>query len=175
MLLAVLVIAVAAGVGWQWYTAAQLQQTIDARLNQLQSARQQQAQAQHEQAWWAQHQADYQHLVETGFVGADARVRWHQQLSQLALIQGVHHAEFDIAARTPHQPEQHTGKRTLMDSVVRWRGEVAHEGVLVALLTQLANSKPGLLRVRSCDLTHAQDDAPIAVDCEFVWQVLELQ
>lgn len=174
MLLMVLVVAVISGVGWQWYINTQLQQVIDTRQHELQTARQQQARAQRDAIWWAQHQVDYQRLVDMGFVGADARVMWHQQLSALTSIVGVQHAEFDIAAQTPHQPELHIGNRMLMDSMVHWRGEVEHEGVLVELLAQLMHSEHGLSSVRSCDLTHSQDSAPIAVNCEFVWQVLVL-
>ncbi|MFA5172639.1 MAG: hypothetical protein WC426_13840 [Sulfuriferula sp.] len=175
MLLMVLVVAVIAVVGWQWHSNTQLQQLIESRQYELQITRQQQARIQRDAVWWAQHQIDYQRLVDMGFVGADARVLWHQQLSALASIAGVRHAEFDIAAQTPHQPELHIGNRMLVDSMARWRGEVEHEGALVEVLTRLAQSEHGLLSARSCDLMHSQDSAPVAVNCEFVWQVLALQ
>jgi hypothetical protein len=168
-MLAILMVAIA---GWQWWQGMQLQRAIDTRLHELSVAQQQRAQALRDGDWWRQHAADYQQLLDTGFIGNDARVDWHQQLTRVSLLAGVHHAEFDIAAQVPHQPVTQIGQRLLLDSIVHWRGEVAHEGVLVTLLAQLSLDKHGLFSVRSCTLSHADDHAPINVDCEFSWQVL---
>jgi hypothetical protein len=173
-LLVGLMILVAAGAGWQWYDNLQLQQAIENRAHVLTEVRQQYEQMQRELTWWHQHQRDYQLLVNNGFIGKDARAVWYRQLSSLASIAGVKHTEFDIAAQVPSQPEQRSANRILMETPVHWRGEVAHEGVLSDVLQTLAADKHGIFSVRSCDLSHPQDDAPITVDCVFVWQVLVL-
>lgn len=171
-LLVGLMILVAVGAGWQWYGNLQLQRAIANREHALADARQQQVQMQRDLTWWHQHQRDYQLLVNNGFVGNDARAVWYRQLNSLAFISGVKHAEFDIAAQVPSQPEQRSTNRILMETPVHWRGEIVHEGVLSALLQTLVSDNHGIFSVRSCDLSHAQDDAPITVDCLFVWQVL---
>lgn len=173
VLLAVIAIAVCIGAGWQWQLWTRWQQAIVMKQTQLQVAQQRHHQALADAQWWGQHRLDYQQLLDTGFVGTDARVHWHQQLSQLALHAGVHHAEFEIAAQTARQPALHIGDRSLMDTPVQWRGDIAHEGVLVELLAQLAHAEAGIFNVRLCDLTHTGDSAPVSVRCEFVWQVLQ--
>ncbi|NOT17008.1 MAG: hypothetical protein HOP20_02925 [Sulfuriferula sp.] len=168
-MLAILMLAIA---GWQWWQSMQLQRAIDTRLHELSAAQQQRVQTLRDGDWWRQHEADYQRLLATGFIGEDARVDWHQALSRASKLTGVHHAEFDIAAQVPHQPEVKIGQRLLRDSIVHWRGEVAHEDVLVTLLAQLSQAGHGLFSVRSCTLSHADEQALIGVDCEFSWQVL---
>jgi hypothetical protein len=173
-LLAGLIMVVAAGMGWQGYRYMQLQHTVDSRKNELAVIRQQRMQMQRDITWWNLHHMDYQMLVNAGFIGKDARVTWYRQLNALSGIDGVQHAEFDILATNPRQPEQRIANRVLMETPVHWRGEVAQVGVLVDVLAKLASGGSGLFSVRSCDLTHEQDDSPIVVDCAFVWQVLEL-
>lgn len=173
LLTLMMAIAVCVSAGWQWYQQTHWQLAIVAKQAQLRVAQQQQTQRQADAQWWAQHQADYQQLLDTGFVGTDARVSWHQQLNKLAVDAGVRHAEFEIVAQSVHQPALHIGNRSLMDTSVQWRGDVVHEGVLVELLSQLVSTKPGIFNVRQCDLNHTSDSALISVGCEFVWQVLQ--
>ncbi|BBP02150.1 hypothetical protein [Sulfuriferula nivalis] len=173
-LLAGLIVVVAAGVGWHGHRYMQLQHAVDNRKNELAVVRQQRMQMQRDMTWWNLHRIDYQLLVNASFIGKDARVTWYRQLNTLSAIAGVQHAEFDILAKNPSQPEQRIANRVLMETPVHWHGEVAHEGVLADVLAKLESGGSGLFSVRSCDLTHEQDDAPIVVDCAFVWQVLEL-
>jgi hypothetical protein len=170
-----LVLAVISGVSWEWRKNVQLKSAIDALQNELVTKRENYMRARRDTAWWAKHQADYQRLIDTGFVGNDARAVWYQNLYALSSMTGVYRTEFDIAAHMPHQPEQRIGKRILMDTSVHWRGEIAHEGVLIDVLARLAAVEHGMFSVHSCDLTHDSDSAPIGVDCMFVWQVLERQ
>lgn len=123
-------------------------------------------------------------LHDAGLLDAPDRQAWHQHLLGLQGKLGLAGLEWELGPLKPASPEDTNAPGSppsaLRLATLHLKGEIAHEGRLLALLERPATAKHGLFLPRSCRLERSQptpdaaDTPALAVDCEIDWLFLQL-
>lgn len=119
-------------------------------------------------------------LQTQGIVGPEPRLRWVEDVRDIAARTGVVAINYELEPRKPAPMSMATGSYQLFVSQMRLKLDLRHEGDLFRFLDLLEARRSGLFELSACALTRSRDDEPISlqesnlkVDCELRWYSLD--
>ncbi|MBU1190980.1 MAG: hypothetical protein KKE76_04625 [Gammaproteobacteria bacterium] len=122
----------------------------------------------------------FAHLQAQGIVGPEPRLRWVQDIREVAQRVGLVAINYELEPRTPATLAIATGSYQLFVSLMRLKLELRHEGDLLRFINLLVERQGGLFELSACALSRMRDDEPtslhasnIKVDCELRWYSLD--
>lgn len=119
-------------------------------------------------------------LQAQGVVGPEPRLRWVEDVREVAERVGLVAIGYELEPRTPANLTMATGSYQLFVSRMRLKLELRHEGDLLHFISQLEARQSGLFELSACALNPSRDDEPVSlqasnvkVDCELRWYSLD--
>lgn len=171
-----LVVMLITGTG-VWWSANTLKQAEAARTQQNQAsdaARQKLQRSNTEKQLIEQYRDAYQALIARGFIGAENRLAWLEAVQQANRDAHLYGLDYSLE---PRSMASLPGMGVpLGQTVMRIRMPMLVEDDLAHFLSALQQRSTSVFRVRSCQIAHAGDSAPQAInkpeletECELLW------
>jgi hypothetical protein len=119
----------------------------------------------------------YMQLASIGFVGEEQRINWLDALRVVNQTGDLFGVNYELSPRRhyPLASMLSPGQMNVMQSVMKLRFQMLHEGDLPRFFELLSNQKAGLFMVDQCDLkrissAHSARYQPnLAADCQLSW------
>ena len=174
LLLAVLLLA-GGGIGWSHGRAHEAETALQQRRGALNSAHQQLDRSRQQQQLIATHLADYQALVERGFVGTEDRLAWIEAAQNANRDAGLYGLDYRLTPRTSSPPAIAQGL-PLGQTTMTLNLPLLVETDLPRYIAALKARAPGLVRVHGCRMSRMVD-APfealnqprLQAECDLAW------
>lgn len=119
-------------------------------------------------------------LQTQGIVGPEPRLRWVEDVRDIAARAGVVAINYELEPRKAASLNMATGSYQLFVSLMRLKLDLRHEGDLFRFLNLLEARRSGLFELTACALIRYHEDEPInlhesnvKVDCELRWYSLD--
>ncbi|MEQ1773190.1 MAG: hypothetical protein ABL891_05335 [Burkholderiales bacterium] len=119
----------------------------------------------------------YRQLAATGFVGDEQRINWLDALRVVNQKGELFGIDYDVSPRRPY-PLAATlspGQMSVMQSMMKLRFQLLHEGDLQRFFELLSNQNAGLFMVDQCTLKRSASAPSIrfqphlAAECQLSW------
>lgn len=127
----------------------------------------------------------FQALRDKGYVGPERRLDWIETLNRIKVARKIFGMEYDLAPQRPIDAAvmpggANAGGFELMASQMRLRLQLLHEGELIAFLSELRESVPALIQIRSCGIeriaagtSDRARNAQLRANCTLEWITLK--
>ncbi len=119
-------------------------------------------------------------LQAKGIVGPEPRLRWVEDVRDIAARAGLVSISYELEPRVPAAINMNTGGYQLFTSLMRLKLELRHEGDLFRFMDMLEARGGGLFDLSACGLVRSHDDVGIRlqesnvlVNCELLWYSLD--
>ena len=120
-------------------------------------------------------------LREQGFIGAEPRLRWIEDVRAAAAQARLVSIRYDLEPRRVEPSADATGSYQLFASDMKLRLALGHEGDLLAFLQALEARRGGLFELNACALQRDRGDAGISLreanlkaECMLRWYSLDV-
>ncbi len=134
-----------------------------------------------DQAVYEQYAARFLDMSERGWIGSEQRLEWIESLQQINADLRLPRLAYEIGEQVPAEGHRNDNLR-LQRTPMQLDLGLLHEGDLLALLDRLDREGEGLLSVRRCSLSRAQErvrlDAGatnVRAECALDWFTLQLE
>lgn len=125
----------------------------------------------------SRHLPDYQKLDAIGFVGDERRINWLDALRNANQKGGMFGINYDISARKadPQFGTPSIGQLQVMQSRMKLRFPMLHEGDLLKLLEYLSEQNVGVFVINTCKITRTSPALTVRFqpnltgECELAW------
>ena len=120
---------------------------------------------------------DYKKLQALGFVGDEQRINWLDALRNANQKGGLFGINYDISARQayPHAALLAPGQMLIMQSLMKLRLPLLHEGDLQKFLQHVAEENAGVFMVEQCTVRRASTTQTarfqpnMTAECQLAW------
>lgn len=120
-------------------------------------------------------------LREQGFIGAEPRLRWIEDVRETAAHADLVAIRYDLEPRLSLPTADVMGGYQLFVSVMKLHMELRHEGDLLNFLRALEARRNGLFELSACSLRRSRDATEISLqegnlkaECELRWYSLDV-
>jgi len=120
----------------------------------------------------------YQQLEKIGFIGAERRLNWVEDLREANAQAGLFGVDYQMMAQEPYTyvAKDNPISDRIKQSKMRLSFGLLHEADLMKLFRALADRQPGLFSITACSLDRAGREgvpsprqANLAAQCELSW------
>lgn len=118
----------------------------------------------------------FSHLLERGAVGAEQRLAWVELIRDARARHRLGAVDYEFSPQRPLDPliaPPDAGQLEAAVSALRIRTPLLHEGQLIALLQDLVDNAPAVVRVRECSLARQAaatgESEQLLADCLLDW------
>ena len=177
LVFAAVLLAVGGAVKFTWDKMQVTQRAYDAQQVQLREAQSRVQKSGLEKELIIRYLPGYRQLAEIGFVGDEQRINWIDALRLVNQKGDLFGVDYDISPRRPY-PLASTlspGQMSVMQSMMKLRFPMLHEGDLPKFLELLSNQKAGLFMVDQCTVkrsTATQNvrfQPNLGAECQLSW------
>ncbi len=177
LVFAALMLASGGAVKFTWDKMQVTQRAYDAQQVQLREAQSRVQKSGSEKELIIRYLPGYRQLTEIGFVGDEQRINWLDALRVVNQKGDMFGVDYDISPRRPY-PLASTlspGQMSVMQSMMKLRFSMLHEGDLPKFLDLLSNQRAGLFMVDQCAVKRAaatqnmRFQPNLAAECQLSW------
>lgn len=177
---AVVALAAASLAGFSWHRECEAQRALQAQYGRLAQARQRSVAASAERAAAASYQPLFRRLVQQGFVGAERRSEWIDDLRAASRQHPLFGIAYSIGAQQDYRPRflASPAAFSLRRSEMNIDIPLLHENDLLAMLDGMRADRRAMFQPRDCVMTRLEDGpengyAPrLAASCRIDWLTL---
>jgi hypothetical protein len=176
---AVVLLAVIGAVKFSLDKSLEAQRQLSAQQTQLRDAQTRVQKSGSEKELIVRYLPGYQQLASIGFVGEEQRVNWLDALRVVNQKGELFGVDYDISPRRPYPlaPMLNPGQMNIMQSMMKLRFQMLHEGDLPRFFELLSNQNAGLFLVDQCTLRRAASATAnnmrfqpnLAAECQLSW------
>jgi hypothetical protein len=176
---AVVLLAVIGAVKFSLDKSLEAQRQLSAQQTQLRDAQTRVQKSGSEKELIVRYLPGYQQLASIGFVGEEQRVNWLDALRVVNQKGELFGVDYDISPRRPYPlaPMLTPGQMNVMQSMMKLRFQMLHEGDLPRFFELLLNQNAGLFLVDQCTLRRATSATAnnmrfqpnLAAECQLSW------
>lgn len=153
------------------------QQQFATQESQLREAQKRVRQSGSENELISRYLPSYRQLAAAGFVGDERRINWLDALRIVNHQGELFGVDYDISPRKPYPqgPMLSPGQMNVMQSIMKLRFQMLHEGDLPRFFELLSSQNAGLFMVDQCTVKRASSvqttrfQPNLAAECQLSW------